>query len=339
MFRLNLALTAALVSLIPHFLSAQDNGKPPILSDPAISFIQSNEASVLSPNSIDEWQEAAGVIAPNGVLSESGQDWLERYPGQIELVSIDGAEHLMITPDSFEAANKDRLLIYAHGGAYTLGRPEDQLGSVAVIAHLMRQRVLAVRYPLAWQKPFPAARDRLVAVYEEMLETHKPQHIAMAGDSAGGGLVMSAVLNIRESGLPMPAVLGLISPWADISKTGASMSVQDGHDPVISYDKNLALSAALYADGRDLTDPGVSPIYGDFSQGFPPTYISTGTRDLFLSHASRLQRKLTDAGVANSLFVYEGMWHVFQLVPEPAVPEAANAWRDFVKFLSDHLAR
>jgi monoterpene epsilon-lactone hydrolase len=257
----------------------------------------------------------------------------------LKLVTIDGAEHLMITPDNLDPSYERRLVIYAHGGAYTMGRPEDQIASAGMIAHQMRQRVLAIRYPLAWMEPFPAARDRLVAVYKEMLKSHSPQHIALSGDSAGGGLVLSSVLAIRDSGMPMPAALGLISPWADISKTGDSMTIQDGHDPLISYDNNLAVSALLYANGLSLTDPGVSPIYGDYTKGFPPTYISTGTRDLFLSHAARLQRKLTDAGVANSLYVYEGMWHVFQLAPEPAVPEVASAWRDYARFLDGHMAR
>jgi monoterpene epsilon-lactone hydrolase len=213
------------------------------------------------------------------------------------------------------------------------------MGSIAVLANRMNIPVLGLRYPLAWESPFPAARDRLVSVYKELLKTHSPQHIAMAGDSAGGGLVMSSILKIRDVGLPMPAVAGLLSPWADISKTGDSMAVAAGHDPLINYDKNLAASAKLYANGIDLRDPRVSPIYSDFTLGFPPTFISSGTRDHFLSHASRLQRKLTDAGVDNSLYVYEGMWHVFQIAPDPVLPEAGIAWTDFIQFIERHLAR
>lgn len=327
---------AAIVAFFPAALLAD---APSTVSDQAAEFIQSNAVGVLDPQSIEDWQEVAGTNHPIGHMTESGKDWLERYPAKIEILTIEGADHLLLTPANFDPANEKRLVIYTHGGAYTMGRPEDQMASVAVIAHSLRQRVLAVRYPLAWMAPFPAARDVLVGVYQEMLKTHSPGHIAMSGDSAGGGLTMSAVLAIRHAGLPMPAALGLISPWADISRTGDSMDIADGYDPIISYDKNLAISARLYAGDLRLTHPGVSPIYADFSQGFPPSYISTGTRDLFLSHASRLQRKLTDAGITNQLFVYEGMWHVFQLAPEPAVPEAAAAWRDYVQFLDRHMAR
>lgn len=318
---------------------AEEKSVPSTVSEMAQSFIRNTEVTAFAPKTIEEWGKVSGALLEDGKLTSDGERDLKLYPADIELKQFDGAQHLLITPRSFDPANHKRLIVYAHGGAYTLGRPEDQIASVAAAAHFTRTRVLAIRYPLAWQKPHPAARDRLVAVYSELLKTYNPQHVAMSGDSAGGGLVMSAVLKIRDDGLPMPAVLGLLSPWADVSKTGDSITGNSGRDPVIDYDKNLALSAKLYASGKDLRDPSVSPLYGDFSRGFPPSYISTGTRDLFLSHAARLQRKLTDAGVTNSLFVYEGMWHVFQMVPDPALPEAKRAWRDFADFLNRHWAR
>ncbi len=95
----------------------------------------------------------------------------------------------------------------------------------------------------------------------------------------------------------------------------------------------------MYGKGQDLKDPSVSPIYADFNKGFPPSYISTGTRDLFLSNAVRVQRKLLDAGVVNQLVVYEGMWHVFQELPDPTIPEARVAWRDMAAFFERHWGR
>ena len=166
--------------------------------------------------------------------------------------------------------------------------PDSTLGSSLPAAHYLQAKVLAVRYPLAWQKPHPASRDRVVAVYKELLKSYAPQRIAMYGDSAGGGLLMSAVLKLRDDGIPMPAVLGLLSPWADVTRTGDSISLLEGADPMIAYDLNLGASAKVYATGQNPKDPSISPVYADFRKGFPPSYISTGTRDLFLSHCARL---------------------------------------------------
>lgn len=331
------ATTAALVN--PPAAAISQTAAPSTVSEQAQDYITNNEAASLAPETLEEWREASGALIEPGELTPDGEHILSLWPAELELVSMGGAEHLLATPASRDPRSDKRIVVYAHGGAYVQGRPEDQLGSIAVMADLLRVRVLGLRYQLAWQAPHPAARDRLVAVYTELLRTHNSQHIAIAGDSAGGGLVMSAVLKIRDDGLPMPGVVGLISPWADVSKTGDSMVVASGHDPLLNYDKNLAAAARLYAGEKDLRDPSVSPIYADFSKGFPPTYISSGTRDLFLSHASRLQRKLTDAGVENSLHVYEGMWHVFQIAPGPELPEAAPAWRDLANFFERHWAR
>lgn len=261
------------------------------------------------------------------------------YPAKIAKVSIDGAEHLLITPDSYDPINDKRIIIYVHGGAHTFFSPESTLVASLPGAHFSRTKLIAVRYPLAWQKPHPASRDRVVAVYKEMLKTHSPQHIAMYGDSAGGGTLMSAVLKIRDDGLPMPAVLGLISPWADITKTGDSYTLNEGADIILHYEGNLVDSARTYARGQDLKHPSISPLYADFGKGFPPAYISSGTRDLLLSIAVQLQRKLLDAGIENQLIVYEGMWHVFQELPDPTIPEAKTAWRDMAVFFERHWAR
>lgn len=258
------------------------------------------------------------------------------YPSTMDEWSIAGANHLLITPNNFRNENAHRLVVYIHGGGYTLFSPESSVGSSLPAAHYLGAKVLALRYPLAWQKPYPAARDLVVAVYKELLTHYASQKIAMFGDSAGGALLMSAVLTLRDEGIPLPSVLGLLSPWADLTKTGDSQTLLRGADPILDYDLNLKASADLYAGGINLNDPRVSPLYADFSKGFPPCYISTGTRDLFLSHCARLQRKLIDAKIANQLIVYEGMWHVFQSF---LIPEQREAWRDMAAFFERHWAR
>ncbi len=188
---------------------------------------------------------------------------LRLFPARITSQQIAGVEHLLVTPANLNAATGKRLLLYFHGGAFTMGNPERNTTAALAAAHYSQSRVLSVRYPMAWQAPHPA----------------------------------------------------------------------------IDYELNLVASARIFAGTLDLTDPSVSPLYADFAKGFPPAYISTGTRDLLLSTAARLQRKLTDAGVANRLYVHEGMWHSFQIGPKPTMPEARAAWIDMTGFFDRHLGR
>ena len=307
---------------------------PSTISYEAKAFLQKLKPVEVKFSTKEEWKKS--FLELNEKMTESNEGAKKKFPGDIKTIEIAGYKHLVITPESYDPINEKRLIIYVHGGGYTYFTAETTLISSLQAAHYARTKVLSVNYPLAWEKPYPACRDMVVSVYREMLKKHNSRFIAIYGDSAGGGTVMSAVLKIRDEGLPMPAVLGLLSPWADLTDTGDSQTTLEGYDPVLDYKMNLEASAKLYAGEKDLDDPGVSPLYADFTKGFPPSYISTGTRDLFLSHCSRLQRKLTDAGVENRLYLYEGMWHVFQLYP---IPEAEAAWRDMALFFDRHLAR
>ena len=308
------------------------------ISAAAREYVIDNQPGDLAPDNIEEWQQVSGAIGEPGVLTEADAAVVAASGATVTTLKIAETTHLLITPRSNGGTKTDRIIIYVHGGAYTLARPEIVVGPFTKIATLTGAPVIGLRYPMAWQAARPAQSDRVLDVYREILKTHSPRHIVMVGDSAGGGLIMTSVLRLRDEGLPMPAALGLISPWADLSKTGTSLyTLADGGDPIIDWDKSLAPSAKLYAGDAALTDPAVSPLYGDFNKGFPPSYISTGTRDLFLSHCARLQRVLTDAGVANELFVYEGMWHVFQ--QDFSLPETEAAWQDLVAFLEQYWAR
>jgi acetyl esterase/lipase len=301
---------------------------PSTVSKEAAALISSVRPENLSPKNLAEWQ-MAWEKSEKGLLP--GIEIAKKlYPARVERHTIVDVDHLLITPDTFLPKNKDRVVVYIHGGAHTMGSPESSLGLSLPAAHHLRTKVIAVRYPLAWKSPHPASRDLVVSLYKELLKSHKPGDIAMFGDSAGGALVMSTVLKLRDDNIAMPAVLGLISPWADISKTGDSLSLLSKADILIDYDDNLAASAKLYASGQDMQNPSISPLYANFEQGFPPAFISSGTRDLFLSHCVRLQRKLIDSGIENQLVVYEGMWHVFQSFQ---IPEAGAAWRDMTTFI------
>ena len=330
-----LAMSAAIAALAnPFSAHAAEKFVPSTISNEAAAFIQAVEPMEAAPTTTEEWQ--AAWEANEADVAPAAQEAMARYPADIETLKIAGYEHLLITPETYEAENERRLIVYVHGGAHTFFSPESTVISSLPAAHHARTKVLAVRYPMAWQDPHPASRDVVVAVYRKIIETYAQRHMAMYGDSAGGAALMSAVLKLRADGSPLPAVLGLISPWADITKTGDSMTLLEGADPILHYDRNLKASAEIYGAGQDLEDPSISPLYADYDVGFPPSYISTGTRDLFLSHCARLQRKLIDAGIENQLVVYEGMWHVFQGF---RIPEEEAAWRDMVTFFERHWAR
>ncbi|CAN0275739.1 unnamed protein product, partial [Chrysoparadoxa australica] len=176
---------------------------------------------------------------------------------------------------------------------------------------------VSVDYRMPPDHPFPAAIEDTTKVYRELLKTHKPEDIAFSGASAGGGLAAASILHIRDLGLPLPGAVVLNTPWSDLDKIGDTYFTLEGLDPVlITYDGLLGAMAEIYADGEDMKNPLLSPVYGDFEPGFPPSLLITGTRDLFLSNTVRLHRALRDAGASSDLLVFEGMWNSFNSVPE-----------------------
>ena len=134
----------------------------------------------------------------------------------------------------------------------------------------------------------------------------------------------------------IPAATALVTPWSDIRHVGDSFDSNNGRDPVITWKRQLDDAARVYVRGADARSPAISPVFGDFGPGFPPTMITTGTRDLFLSHSVRLYWALRDAGVPVELRVWEGMWHSFQSAP--AIPEAIACRAEVAAFLTGALA-
>ena len=162
--------------------------------------------------------------------------------------------------------------------------------------------------------------------------------MAMGGSSAGGGLTLSAVQRLIEQDIDVPAALFVGTPGSDLSGTGDTFHTNQGVDRNIpTYDGMVEAMLRLYADGRELTDPSISPIYGDF-HGFPPTILATGTRDLFLSNTARAHIKLRQAGVPADILVYEGGSHGDYL-HVLAAPESEHFLEELDRFFTHHLAR
>jgi acetyl esterase/lipase len=163
----------------------------------------------------------------------------------------------------------------------------------------------AVDYRMPPLHPYPAALDDCITVYRRALADRAPADIVVGGGSAGGNLAAALLLRAKDEGLPMPAALVLISPEVDLTESGDSFHTNLGVDHVLGSLMHVNL---LYANGHDLADPYLSPLFGDVT-GFPPTFLQTGTRDLFLSNTVRMHRKLRAAGVDAELHVFEAMPH------------------------------
>jgi acetyl esterase/lipase len=221
--------------------------------------------------------------------------------------------------------------LYLHGGAYIVGSPATHRALTTTLARAAGAEVYALDYRLAPEHPMPAAVDDSVAAYLALLDRgYSPESVAIAGDSAGGGLsVATARVLIDEHGIT-PAALGLISPWVNPS----GVSVDHGRDIVV----NLAWSrqgAAAYLGDGDPADPRYAPAVGPL-EGLPPTLVQIGQRELLLEQVTEFVASLRAAGVEVTVSDLGPLWHVAHTAA-PLVAEAAAAVDGLGQFLSDHL--
>lgn len=204
---------------------------------------------------------------------------------------------------------EDRVVLYLHGGAFCVGSPRTHRAITGTLARLTGARVFVVDYRLAPEHPFPAALDDALSAYRGLLAAgYAPQCVAFAGDSAGGGLVLSSAIRLRAAGAPLPAALVAFSPWVDLA---AERSVIPAGEVMISPPW-VAECARLYLAGRDARDPLASPVYATVD-GLPPTLLQVGTDEVLLSDAQRMRDILRAAGVAVAYQEYARRWHVFQV--------------------------
>lgn len=222
----------------------------------------------------------------------------------VETVRLGDAVVHVATPETATSAAGAYLDL--HGGALVFGGGEACRVGAQIQADLHSLRCYGVDYRTPPEHPYPAALDDTLAAYVHLLERHKPSDVVIGGRSAGGNLAVAMLLRAREAGLPMPAGLVLLSPEVDLTESGDSFAVNRLVDLMLP----LPLRAAnlLYANGADLSDPALSPLFGDLT-GLPPTLLQSGTRDLFLSNTVRMHRALRRAGVSAELHVFEAMPH------------------------------
>ena len=266
------------------------------------------------------------------------QATLKRYQPTVAARKLGGVAVLDVKPLGWK--NNRKVLVHLHGGAYAMQSAHSRLTSSVPGAAATGLRVISVNYTNAPAGKWEQVTDEVLAVLDGLQkEGYKLRDIAIYGESAGGALAASAVLKMRDKGLGMPAALVLWSPWADITDSGDSAHTMKPFEPIFVYDKHYKPAAAAYADPKDQKHPYVSPVYGDYTKGFPPTLIQGGTREVFLSHFVRLYRAIDAADGLAVLDLYDGMPHVFQMRPEMAdAPETKTALKKMAAFLNRHLA-
>ena len=288
------------------------------------------------PNTAAEWK---AVVAKNAADALPGIHAMQAaMKVKVEPATIAGVKTYIVTPETIAPANRKRLLLYFHGGGFVLRPGEAGLAEAIEMAGFGRFKVISVDYRMSPDHPYPAAMDDAMAVYRDALKTVAAKNIGIFGTSAGGNVALVMVLRARAEKLPLPGAIAPGTPWSDMTKTGDSYFTNDGIDNVlVSNDGFWGAAAKLYANGRDLKDPQLSPVYGDM-HGFPPTILTSGTRDLFLSNTVRVHRKMRQAGVQAELQVFEGLSHA-QYYRDINAPETVDYNNEIARFFDKHLGR
>jgi acetyl esterase/lipase len=251
------------------------------------------------------------------------------HPADILTHKIGAADLYEISPRSQTERNKKRAIFYIHGGGFIGGGGITAAHMATELASAAKMRAFSVDYRMPPDHPFPVGLDDTIEAYRWVLARYKPANIAACGVSAGGGLAASFLLKARDLGLPMPGACMLGTPELDLTESGDTFETNDTIDVVLKG--RLTDSILLYADGHDLRDPYLSALYGDFSKGFPPTILTSGTRDLFLSNTVRMHRALRRAGVKAELHVFEAMPHAGFLGTAPEDLEVVAEQAQFIE--------
>lgn len=267
--------------------------------------------------------------------AERAQESLELYPAKLATDVIAGVPVRVVTSPEITADKAARVLINLHGGGFRVDA--GSLSETIPIANLTGAKVISVLYRLTPENRFPAAVEDSVAVYKELLKTHKPADIGIYGTSAGGYLTAEVAAELRKLNLPLPAALGIFAGGGDFSESGDSEAIFDlgGLSEPIDPAELTKLDVE-YIGSTDPKDPVLSPLYSDL-RNFPPTLFVTSTRDPELSSTALLHRAFLRAGVEAQLVVFEALPHAFWHYPK--LPESKEADQLMASFFDHHLAK
>jgi monoterpene epsilon-lactone hydrolase len=280
-------------------------------------------------------QQVYGSWRRDTPVAQMREDWDRLFAAapsdaETQSVLIDGMAALWVaTPGS----ERSRVLLYFHGGGYKLGSVRSHVDLMARIARAARCRVLGVNYRLAPEHHFPAAVHDAIAAYECLLAERVPAHcIALAGDSAGGGLAAASLLALRDRARPLPAAAVMLSAWTDLTAQSDTYATRARADPIHQRTMILATARQYLGEQNEASHPLASPLFGDLA-GLPPLLLQVGDRETVLGDSTRFADKARAAGVEVTLEVYPDMIHVFQQFAD-LIPEAQQAIDSIGCFLS-----
>jgi monoterpene epsilon-lactone hydrolase len=284
-----------------------------------------------APDDLPGWQKVHDVAeARNRAKAEKA---LAASQATVTEVQMGGVTVEDIRPRGWN--DNGKVLVYVHGGGYTLYSARSTFADAAPMAKATGLRLVSVNYTPAPRAHFEEIQQQIVAVFDALLEAgYAMRDIAIYGESAGGGLIASTVLNLRDQNKGMPVAAVFWSPNTDLSSRDDSTVTLDPDDPVLTYSELLLNGSKAYAGDVALDDPRVSPLYADLSKGFSPALIIVGTKEMLLSSSVRFYQALEAAGQSVKLDVYEGMWHAF---PEYGLPESKVAVEKSATFINHHL--
>ena len=235
-----------------------------------------------------------------------------------------------------DGADQDKVILYVHGGGYVMGSAGSHRDMTGRLSQASGARVLSLNYRLAPEHPFPAPVDDSVAAYRWLLgQGIQASNIAIAGDSAGGGLALAALIAIRDAGEPVPAAGIGISPWVDMEGTGESMTTRAAVDPVVQKEGLLGM-AKLYLGDADPKNPLAAPLHANLA-GLPPLLIQVGDSETLLDDATRITERARKADVDVTLKIWDEMPHVWHLFA-PILPEGRQAIEEIGAFFKERTA-
>jgi epsilon-lactone hydrolase len=286
-----------------------------------------------APDDLEGWKKLNQQISSMPIYGS--QLTVDSYQPNVTVTKLGNVNVLDVKPKDWK--DNGKVLVYLHGGGYTFFDANSTLGAAAPVANTTGLRVISVDYTLAPLSKLNQTTGEVVSVIQALKDQgYSLNDIAMYGDSAGGGLVAGSVLKMRDGGIGIPAAIVLWSPWTDITRSGDSYHTLKNADPLIPSDSMLKNMADAYVNPSDQKNPYASPVYGNFTKGFPPTLIQGGTKEILLSDFIRLYQAIDQANIPVKLDLYEGMPHDFQVLLYNTT-ESNTSLSKMSKFLHEHL--
>ncbi len=279
---------------------------------------------------INKLADICSVERSRSVQDKIGSFMAHEYQSDLEYhtVELHGFQAEYIIPKKIE---HDGIILYLHGGGYVSGNIKYARGFGSLLSANNHIKVLSVAYRLAPEHIFPAALDDALSAYCYLMDNgYSPDRIILCGESAGGGLVFSLSLKLKEENLPLPCGIIAVSPWSDLTMSGNSYEENREKDPSMTK-KRLQFYAQCYTEQVKL--PLVSPLFADLT-GFPPSLIFVGGDEIMLSDSVDLHEKLCEYGCKSSLHIAPDMWHIYLLY---GIKQAKNDMKKIPVFLREVL--